>query len=248
MTPADQEEAPQRRVLVCTDESELGELARQWAGQCARELGVALVTLQGSSAATLTPADPADLLVLGLADSQGRVPHAAVDLVAAAPCLTILMRANGGHPQGPVTAAVSGDPSDEAILAAAVDLAAICHAEVRLLHTHPLPLRRSDSPEERWAGRTVLESALRQILRLIPDYTPSTELVRLQAQEAVGHHSGDGLLVVGARRTPHPGLGTVTRTALHHARSPVAVAHTAHPTSERTRPQEADEPNLSRSC
>lgn len=133
---------------------------------------------------------------------------------------------DGGYPQKPVTAAVSGDPSDEAILAAAVDLAAICHTEVHLLHTHPLPLRRSDSPEERWAGRAVLESVLRQLLRLTPDYTPSTELLRLQAQEAVGHHCGDGLLVVGARCTPHPGLGLVTRTALHHARSPVAVPGT----------------------
>jgi len=247
MAPADQGDAPQRRILMCTDESELGELARQWAGRCARELGVALVTLHGNPAtpaATLIPAHPADLLVLGLADSQGWVPHTAVDLVAAAPCLTVLMRPNGGYPQKPVTAAVSGDPSDEAVLAAAVDLAAICHTEVRLLHTHPLPLRHSDSPEERWAGQAVLESVLRQLLRLTPDYTPSTELVRLQAQEAVGHHCGDGLLVVGARRTPHPGLGTVTRTALHHARSPVAVART-HLASERKRTQESRVSSLS---
>jgi hypothetical protein len=227
MAPAERGDVPQRRVLVCSDDSELGELASWWAAQCARDLGVALVRLHGSVAApeaTLSPAHPADLLVLGIDDRHGRVPYAALDLVATAPCLTVLVRLGGGNPKAPVTAAVSGDPSDEAVLAAAVDLAALCHSEVRLLHARPLPLRRSDSSEERWTGRAVLESARRQILRLAPDCTPSIEFVRLQAQEAVCHHCGDGLLVVGARRTPHPGLGLVTRTALYHARSPVAVA------------------------
>lgn len=176
------------------------------------------------SVTTLTPADPADLLIVGLGDRQGRVPHAALDLVAAAPCLTVLMRNGGGNLPDLVTAAVSGDPSDEGVLAAAVDLAAMCHAQVRLLQSRPLPLRHSDTSEERWAGRAVLKSTRRQFLRLAPDWVPSTELVRLQAQEAVCHRYGDGLLVVGARRTPHPGPGLVTRTALYYARSSVAVA------------------------
>lgn len=244
MASTGREDALERRVLVAADGSELGELASRWAGRCARKLGIPLVTLQGISATaaeTLAPVRPVDLLVLGLADRQGRVPDTAVDLVAAARCLTILMRADGGNPREPVTAAVSGDPSDRAVLAAAVDLAAICQAAVRLLHTRPLPLRRSDSPEERWAGQIVLESAQRQILRLAPDCTPSTELLRLQAQEAVCHHCGTSLLVMGARRSPTPGLGLVTRTALYHARSPVAVVHTAHPASDWKRTLKASE-------
>lgn len=227
MAPTDRGDAPGPRVVVCTDGSELGELARQWAEQCARELGVEMITLHGSidaPVAILTTAHPADLLIIGVSERQGRASHAALELVAAAPCLTVLMRNGGSNLQQPVTAAVSGDPSDECVLAAAVGLAALCHAQVRLLHTRPLPLRHSDTPEERWAGRAVLESARRQLLRLAPGCTVSTELVRLHAQEAVCHHCGDGLLVVGARRTPHPGLGLVTRTALYHARSPVAVA------------------------
>lgn len=247
MASTGREDALERRVLVATDDSELGELGRRWAGRCARELDSALVPLQRSSATAaeaLAPAGAADLLVIGLADHQGRVPNAALDLVAAAPCLTVLMRTDGGDPREPVTAAVSGDPSDEAVLAAAVNLAAICHAEVRLLHTRPLPLRRSDSPNERWAGRIVLESARRQVLRLAPDCAPTTELLRLQAQEAVGHHCGAGLLVVGARRSPHPRLGLVTRTALYHARSSVAVVHATHPASERKRTLQASELSL----
>ena len=109
MTRTERDDAPERRVLVCADESEPGELARQWAAHCAHELGVALVTLHGSVAApvaTLASARPTDLLVLGLGDHHWHVPEA----------------------------------------------------------------------------------------------------------------------VVGARRTHHPGLGLVTRTALYHARSPVAVA------------------------
>jgi hypothetical protein len=227
MTRTEWDNAPERRVLVCADESEPGELARQWAAHCARELGVALVTLPGSVAepvATLASARPTDLLILGLGDHHWHVPEAVMDLVAAAPCLTVLLRADGSTLQEPVTAAVSGDPSDSAVLAAATDLAALCHTEVRLLHTRPLPLHHSDSPAEYRAGRAVLESARRQILRLAPDCVPSATLIRLQAQEALCHHSGPGLLVVGARRTHHPGLGLVTRTALYHARSPVAVA------------------------
>ncbi|MGH3932734.1 MAG: universal stress protein [Pseudonocardiaceae bacterium] len=251
MASTGREDTLERRVLVATDESELGEQARRWAGRCARKLGVTLVTLQGISATatetlteTLAPVRPIDLLVVGLADHQGRIPNAAVDLVAAAPCLTVLMRADGGNPRETVTAAVSGDQSDEAVLAAAVDIAAICHAEVRLLHTRPLPLRRSDSPDERWAGQIVLESARRQILRLSPNCTPSTQLLRLQAQEAVCHHCGTGLLVVGARRSSRPGLGLVTRTALYHARSPVAVVHATHPAAERKRTLKASELSL----
>jgi nucleotide-binding universal stress UspA family protein len=217
------------RILLCADESELGELASQWAQQCASEFGVGLLRLHGSlatPAATLTPVHPGDLLVLGFADGQGRVPHAAIDLVAAAPCLTVLIRPSGGYSPEPVTAAVSGDRSDGAVLAAALDLAARCHAELRLLHARPLPLCHSDTPEERWAAHAVLESARRQILRLAPDCIPRTELLRVHAHEAIGHHHG-GLLVVGAKRSRHPGLGLVTRTALYHANSPVAVVHTA---------------------
>ncbi|MGH3941606.1 MAG: hypothetical protein ACRDTG_23845 [Pseudonocardiaceae bacterium] len=247
MASTGQEDALERRVLVATDESELGEQARRWAGRCARKLGVALVKLQGISATAaeiLAPVRPADLLVIGLADHHGRIPNTAVDLVAAASCLTVLMRADGSTPQKPVTAAVSGDPSDEAVLAAAVDIAAICHAELRLLHTRPLPLRRSDSPDERWAGQIVLESARRQILRLAPDCTPSTQLLRLQAQEAVCHSCGTGLLVVGARRSPRPGLGLVARTALYHARSPVAIVPATSLAAERKRTLKASELSL----
>jgi hypothetical protein len=99
------------------------------------EFGVGLLRLHGSLAtlaATLTPAHPGDLLVLGFADGQGRVPHAAIDLVAAAPCLTVLIRPSGGYSPEPVTAAVRGDRSDGAVVAAALDLAARCHAELRL--------------------------------------------------------------------------------------------------------------------
>lgn len=145
MASAGHDDALQRRVLVSTDDSELGELARRWAARCARELGVALVTLQGGAAPaaeTLAAATPAELLVLGLAGRQGRVPDAAVDL------------------------------------------AAVCHAEVRLLHTRPLPLRRSS----------------------------------------------------------RPGPGLVTRTALYHARSPVAIVHATHPVLERKRTQKRSTP------
>lgn len=219
--------APQRRVLVCADESELGELARRWAGARAAELGATLVTLHGSPATpavTLEPAHATDLLVLGLADSEGRVADTAPELVAAAPCLAVLMRPGGGDTQAPVTVAVSGDPSDEAVIAAAVSLAAPWHATMHLLHSRPLPLRRSDSPEEEQAGCAVLESARRRLLRFAPRCTPSLELVRLPAQEAVGRHCSRNVLVLGARRSHYGcGLGLVTRAALNYARCPVVV-------------------------
>lgn len=80
--------APESRVVLCADESELGKLARQWAEQCAREVGGGLLRLRGSlarPAVTLSLVHPGDLLVLGFADGQGRVSHAVVDFVGAAP-------------------------------------------------------------------------------------------------------------------------------------------------------------------
>jgi hypothetical protein len=109
---------------------------------------------------------------------------------------------------------------------AAVDLAALCHVELCLLHARLLPLHHSDTSAERWAAQAVLESARRQILRIAPNWTPTTKLLRVYAHEAIGHHCG-GLLVVGARRSRHPGLGLVTRTTLYHANSPVAVVAAA---------------------
>jgi hypothetical protein len=94
--------------------------------------------------------------------------HAAVDLVAAAPCLTVLIRPPSSCSSNPVTAAVCGDPSDAAVLAAAVDLAELGRVGLRLLHARPLPLYHSDTSAERGAAQAVLESARRQILRLAP--------------------------------------------------------------------------------
>lgn len=50
MVPAEGGDSAERRVLLCADKSGLGELARAWAGQCARELDVALVRLPASVA------------------------------------------------------------------------------------------------------------------------------------------------------------------------------------------------------
>src|SRR6185437_2509510 len=75
---------------------------------------------------------------------------------------------SGGYSPEPVTAAVSGDRSDGAVLAAALDLAARCHAELRLLHARPLPQCHSDTPEERWAAHAVLESAPQPAIRSAP--------------------------------------------------------------------------------
>ncbi|MBP2335633.1 hypothetical protein JOF41_001811 [Saccharothrix coeruleofusca] len=214
-------------VVVAGDPSPWGEAALRWAADLADATGVPLEVHPPTADPVhdlLVASTRAQVLVTAYrggdatAFGLGRVvpplvEHAACDVVVVRGTASALR-----HRHHRVTALVTGNPSDELVLARAVEHADRLGAALRVLHAAPpLPLRADDPwwPVER-AGR---------VLRATPH---TSVLARMHPHEAIARHADTDLLVLAER-------GQLVRTALLHARCPVLVAH-RWPTEPRREP------------
>ncbi|GAA1331392.1 universal stress protein [Saccharothrix algeriensis] len=203
-------------VIVAGDDSPWGRAALRWAAEHADAIGAPLevhpptedlvrdllvASARGQALVVGHRGDGASFglgrLVLPLVD------HAACDVVVVRGTPEALR-----HNHHRVTALVSGNPSDELLLARAVECADRQHATLRVLYAvPPLPLR-ADDPE--WP--------VSHADRLLRGVRHTSVLARMHPHEAITRYADTDLLVLADR-------GPLTRTALHHARCPVLVAH-----------------------
>ncbi|WP_367128750.1 universal stress protein [Saccharothrix sp. HUAS TT1] len=208
--------APQPVVTV-RDGSAWGEAALRWAEAHASLVGAPLEVHEPSPDQVhdlLLASTRADVVVIGHRADDGRsfglarivlplVQHAASDVVVVRGTPEAL---HGAH--GRVTALITGDEHDEPALTRAIDLAARHGAALRVLHAAPPLTVRADNPG-------VLIAHVDQALRGVRH---TSVLARMHPNEAIARYADTDLLVLGDR-------GPTARTALHHARCPVLVAH-----------------------
>lgn len=216
----------------------------------ARHPGLRTTTEQvaGRPVAVLTEITAhSDLLVLG-SRGLGRalgflVGSVALPTIAQTTCPVVLVRAGAesepespgaGREAGPVVLGVKlEDPAEDSITFA-FEHAARCAVSLRAVHGWRLPPVYTDHPGGDPQPPELTEEklhALRETLRPWRERYPSVDVECLApaehpARRLVEAAEGGSLLVVARRaRRPRFGLrvGTVTQTAMQHARLPVAV-------------------------
>lgn len=221
----------------------LSDLAERHPG-----LRTAAKQLEGRPVLLLTElTQRSDLLVLGsrgLGRAMGfLVGSVALPTVAHAACPVVLVRAVGegevappetGPGAGPVVLGLKPAAPAEGAVTFAFEHAVRCSVALRAVHGWMLPPVYTDHPggDPQPPGLTNEKlDAMREVLRPWQERHPSVEVEYLApteqpARRLVEAAEGGSLLVV-ARRAERPrfGLrvGTVTQTAMQHARLPVAV-------------------------
>jgi hypothetical protein len=243
----DQRTSAQRQVVVCSDESHWGRAARSWAARYSALVGIPLDVRPPPSTdridALITASRDAELIVLGCRHGMlhGVGIGAAVGPVAELSYCDVVMV--GGKADavrsinrritvllGPTT---THTEAGECAVRAACRIALLRNTPIeilRLVH-RPVPSpRRHDhhtAPTATSSGTpsgdelAPLNAAIDLVHGLAPTIPVSARLLWAKPHEAVAGIADTDLLVVGADGP----LDTLAHAALHHARSPVLVAH-----------------------
>ncbi|MBO1413358.1 universal stress protein [Streptomyces sp. FH025] len=154
-----------------------------------------------------------------------------------APCPVVLVRAEGGESDGPVTVGLDLAHPVEDLLAFAFEAAALRSAPLRVVHVWSPPAGSEYMAFDAIGGlenevsaveRTELGEALEPWRARHPEVEVSAELIRGKANVTLVDAAATArLLVVGrrARRLPllHHHLGSVAHAVIHHVHCPVAV-------------------------
>lgn len=150
--------------------------------------------------------------------------HAACDVVVVRGTPAAL---RGDHHR--ITALVTGDDQDDLALIRAADLARRTGAALRVLHATPTLPVRVDQPDV----------PVRHADAVLRGVRHTSVLARMHPHEAIARYADTDLLVLADR-------GPVARTALHHARCPVLIAHRAPAEARRTTRRQALVPGAAR--
>jgi nucleotide-binding universal stress UspA family protein len=190
----------------------------------------------------LEAAHGAELLVLG---SRGRGGFAGLllgsvsqRLATYAPCPLVVVRGRA-TPDGPVVAGVGDTAAGEHVVATAFETAATLGRPLTVMHSHPLPLPRwladvpptalITDPEQDTAERAGLEQRLTPWREKFPGVPVEAVLTHESAASWLVEASRTARLVVvgGGRSGTVTGavLGSTVTQLLHHADSPVLIAH-----------------------
>ncbi|WP_158846010.1 hypothetical protein [Saccharothrix deserti] len=206
-------------VVVAGDGSAWGDAALRWATAHASLIGAPLEVHPPTSDQVhdlLLASARAELVVVAHRGGN-RTPFGlsplVLPLVWHAACDIVVVRGtpealDGEHHR--ITALVTGDERDDLALARAADLAGRRRAALRVLHAAPpLPVR-ADAPDRPVAHA---DQALRGVRH-------TSVLAPMHPNEALARYADTDLLVLSDR-------GLTARTALHHSRCPVLIAHRA---------------------
>lgn len=204
-------------VVTVRDGSTWGEAALRWAKAHAALIGVPLEVhppTPDQERDLLLASARAEVVVLGYRGDNGTsfgLGRLVLPLVQRAASDVVVVRGtpealNNAHHR--VTALITGHEHDDLALTRAMDLAARRGSALRVLHAAPpLPVR-ADNPDVLLAHA---DEALRGVRH-------ASVLARMHPNEAIARYADTDLLVLADR-------GPTVRTALHHARCPVLVAH-----------------------